>query len=507
MQSALSKLCSGKRKALTKAERKVAAKAHPAYFAWIYLRGDDGSVMTPTDFHLEWYAVVLAMLRGQIQNACIMAPKSHAKSTIFSKVIPLWLTCVVDPNLRTINGAVNATLAERFLRANRRELERNEMLIGDFGPFKPDDPEKWTQTELIVRRESTSPSPTWRAVGSGETVQGGRSDWIIGDDIADIDNSRTQHQREKLIEWVDGDLLGTLEPAGHAIFIGTAKHNDDLYCTFERRAQQPGSGWWFKRYDAIVDERTCRALWPARWSWDALMAKKAAVGTVTFNRDMRNVAVNDETSLFPMALLERAKNRDLTFTSSYGAADDETDTVTAGVDLAVVEDERQAQASDSDYTVCSVWRLMSNGRRRLLWGERRRGYDFPAQTRLCESTLRRYIRRLRVAIVEANQAQRWFASNLLLQSKGDLPIRKHVTGRGVRVDVYEGIPSLQALFEADMVELPYGDEESRKFVDVFINELHGLGVETHDDTVLSFWLNEIGIRQLDSGFGYGRAKR
>src|SRR5579884_2145001 len=44
LQSALSKLCSGKRKALTKAERKVAAKAHPAYFAWIYLRGDDGFV-------------------------------------------------------------------------------------------------------------------------------------------------------------------------------------------------------------------------------------------------------------------------------------------------------------------------------------------------------------------------------------------------------------------------------------------------------------------------------
>jgi hypothetical protein len=466
--------------------------------------------MKPTPFHLEWYDVVMRMMRGEIQNACIMAPKSHAKSTIFSKVVPLWLMCAIDPNVRVIGASVNSTLAERFLRANRRELEKNELLIEDFGPFKPEDPEKWTQTEFIIRRTSTSPSPSYRAVGSGETVQGGRSDWIFGDDIADLDNSRTQYQRDKLEEWVDGDLLGTLEPVtGHGLFVGTAKHNNDQYCRFEQRAQDPRSGWYFKRYDAIVDEEKQISLWPARWSWPALMQKKYSVaegGVITFNRDFRNIAVNDETSLFPLALLERAKNRDLTFTRTYGTNDDETDVVTAGIDLAVVEDERQAQATDSDYTVIQTWRIMPNGKRRLLWGERKRGYDFPAQTRNAEAVLRRYVRRLRIAIVEANQAQRWFASNLLLQSKGDLPIRKHVTGRGVRVDVYEGIPSLQALFEADLIELPYGDDESRRFVDVFINELHGLGVETHDDTVLAFWLNEIGVRQLDSGFGYGRAR-
>jgi hypothetical protein len=302
--------------------------------------------------------------------------------------------------------------------------------------------------------------------------------------------------------------MGTLEPdTGHGLYVGTAKNNGDMYCSIEQRAKVEGSGWFFKRYDAIVDEDKKRTLWPARWPWDALMAKKAGGigGTFAFNLDYRNIAVNDETSLFPLSLIAKAKNPDIGFTEYYGAGDGETDPVTAGLDLAIIEDERQAQQSDGDFTVITVWRKMPNGKRRLLWADRRRGYDFPQQTRLAESTLRRYST-LRIAIVEANQAQRWFASSLLLQSKGELPIKKHVTGRGVRVDVYEGIPSLQALFEADAIELPYGDDRSKAFVDIFLAELHGLGVETHDDTVMSFWLNEIGIRKLASTFTWGRAR-
>jgi len=324
LRSGLSKLYSGKLP--NKSERRLLARSHPAYFAWIYVRDDTGALIKPAPFHLEWYNVVLEMLAGKIQHACIMAPKNHAKSTIFSKVVPLWLTCVVNHNFRIINAATNQGLAERFLRANRREIERNGLLIEDFGPFKPDDPEKWTQTELIVRRTSSSPSPTWRAVGSGEKVQGGRGDFAIGDDIADMDNSRTQMQRERLVEWVDSDVMGTLEPqTGHGLFIGTAKNNGDLYCTFEQRAKVEGSGWYFKRYDAIVDEERQRTLWPARWPWPALMQKKAAITTGPFNRDYRNIAVNDETSLFPMALLNKAKNLDLCFTETYGAADGEND--------------------------------------------------------------------------------------------------------------------------------------------------------------------------------------
>jgi hypothetical protein len=232
-----------------------------------------------------------------------------------------------------------------------------------------------------------------------------------------------------------------------------------------------------------------------------LMDKKADVGSVTFNRDYRNVAVNDETAIFKMELLNAAKRPDLVMQMTCDEG-----TVTAAIDLAIIEDERQAQATDGDYTVIEVWKKTEAGRRQLLWGERRRGMGMTEQVNLAEAILRRY-RALKIAIAEANQAQRWFGSALLKQVRGSLPIQKHVTGRGVRADVYEGIPSLLALFEAFEIDLPYGDERSRAFVDVFINELHGMGVESHDDTVLTFWLNEIGIRKLTSTFTFTKGRQ
>jgi phage terminase large subunit-like protein len=517
LQELCSKLLSGGK--LTQDERRGLAR-HPAWFARLYLKNDDGDPLVPAPHHWDWYDLFLAQLRGEIRHLAIMAPKDHAKSTIFSKVIPLYLTCVPEipgavakhgPNVRIINGSVNSELAEQFFLANRNELERNELLIEDFGPFRPErtDGGKWTQSRVIVRRSSTSQSPTWRAVGTGKPVQGGRSDWVFADDISDLENSATQLQRDKVGNWFDGDLLGTLAPdepvgaGGHALVIGTAKHRDDQMHRLEKKSKEPGSGWTFRRYDAVVDEANKVTLWPMRWSWDALMAKKTDVGSVTFNRDYRNVAVNDETALFKMELLGQAFRPELTFVDSYGDKEGETDVVTAGVDLAIIEDERDAQKSDGDYTVVTVWRRMPNGARRLIWGFRRRGLGMTPQITLTESTLRRY-QALKIAIVEANQAQRWFASSLLTAAKGDLPIQKHVTGRGVRVDLYEGVPSLVALFEAGMVELPMGDEQSRAFVEILVNELHGFGVESHDDTVMSMWLNEVGIKKLNTGVSWGK---
>jgi len=443
---------------------------------------------------------MLDMFYGKVRRVVRLAPKNHAKTTWFSHVLPLWLTAV-NPDLRIIVASVNSDLAERFQRVNRRELERNEDLIQAFGDFKPVIPEKWTQSELIVNRQIKSPSPTWRAVGSEGAVQGGRADWIIGDDIADIENSTTTLQRDKLDLWVDSDLLGTLEPDGRVLLIGTAKHNDDVYHRRERRAQEDASSWDFKRDDALVDEAAKQTIWPTRWTWDALMEKKSAIGSLAFNRDYRNVAVNEETSLFPLALLRRALRPDLVMLTTY----DGPDSIVAGVDYGIVESEREAQASDRDFTVLQNWQLLPGKRFRLTWMLRYRGKGFTEQAQILTSTLQRFST-LRIAISEANQAQRWMSSEILRTSIGSLPIFPHVTTKKAHVDLFEGIPSLSALFEAGAIELPYGDAYSKSMVDVFIQELHGLSVEAHDDTVMAFYLASVGFRKLSGGVSWGVLK-
>ncbi len=57
------------------------------------------------------------------------------------------------------------------------------------------------------------------------------------------------------------------------------------------------------------------------------------------------------------------------------------------------------------------------------------------------------------------------------------------------------MPSLSILFEHGKYLLPRGDERSARLVDVLTSELVGLGVETHDDTVMALWIAECGIRK------------
>jgi hypothetical protein len=62
---------------------------------------------------------------------------------------------------------------------------------------------------------------------------------------------------------------------------------------------------------------------------------------------------------------------------------------------------------------------------------------------------------------------------------------------------------MSALFENDKITLPYGrgselrddEEDPRVVVDEFVKEHHGLGKETHDDSVMSHWVGDVWIRR------------
>ena len=63
------------------------------------------------------------------------------------------------------------------------------------------------------------------------------------------------------------------------------------------------------------------------------------------------------------------------------------------------------------------------------------------------------------------------------------------------MDVFKGVPSLSVLFENGKYRLPRGDKQSAELTDILTNELIGLGIESHDDTVMALWIAECGIRR------------
>jgi hypothetical protein len=62
---------------------------------------------------------------------------------------------------------------------------------------------------------------------------------------------------------------------------------------------------------------------------------------------------------------------------------------------------------------------------------------------------------------------------------------------------------MSSLYEFGKVVLPYGratdlradEEDARALVDELVKELHGLGTEPHDDTVMCHWISEVWVRR------------
>lgn len=134
--------------------------------------------------------------------------------------------------------------------------------------------------------------------GFNSKGRGGHPDVIILDDIIDVQVAYSTEQNEKAKERVATEILPMLSEGGRICIIGTLQREDDIYSIDFNDIEAEGIklNWFSKSYDAIVDEEKQITLFPEKWSWAALMAKKAEVvkfaGERFFNKEYRNMPVN-----------------------------------------------------------------------------------------------------------------------------------------------------------------------------------------------------------------------
>ncbi|HEQ60277.1 MAG TPA: hypothetical protein ENN74_01575, partial [Firmicutes bacterium] len=367
-------------------------------------------------------------------------------------------------------------------------------------PLKPDRPPplRWNNRQLYCRRAKNVREPSVRALSFLGSCTGLRSDLTILDDPIDSTLCLSATQRRKALDWFFSELTPILEPDGRQLVIGTRKHFDDLYSHLIH-----SSSYETLIERAIVDEEKRQVLMPEKWSYERLAQDRRELGTVVFNREKQNEVIDDSTALFRLGWLEACKEPSLSMGQPPRRSAEEEEeglVVYQGIDLAMVADRRQAQESDSDYSVILTLGVRSDGTRNVLDFYRARGLTPGELTRAIVRQARRW-RPARITI-ENNLFQRLYELELI--RKSDLPIVGHTTTRK-KADLYEGIPSLSVLFENRKILLPTGDAASREKTALLIQELHGLGVEKHDDLVMALWLANRGIPLHHEDEDYGLA--
>jgi len=413
----------------------------------------------------------------------ILAPRGHAKSTWLSIIYPIW-KIVNKRDIKIIIVSDTGDQAEMFLRAIKDELEANESLIYDFGSFyrkpKSGSPNVWKACDITVIRSSRAKEPTIVCGGTGKRIVGRRADLIIVDDPLNEENTESERQRRKTLRWFRKTLTPILNPeTGKIVVIGTRKHPEDLHSELgrNRRYRQ----FVFRALDNDIP------LWPARWPRERLLREKEEIGSLVFAQEYQNEPVSEETTYFRREWIAACTGYSARLLNHYSG----DLPVFTGWDLALVTDRTRAEERDTDYTVGITIALDSDGTRHVIDIFRERGLT-PAQI-LNVIKSRAYQFNPSLITIENNLFQSLYEQQLI--SETDLPVVGHTTGRE-KMDVYRGVPSLSVLFENGKYRLPKGDERSARLVDVLANELVGLGVEAHDDTVMALWMAECGIRKI-----------
>jgi hypothetical protein len=261
-------------------------------------------------------------------------PPRHGKTRLLTIWFCIWLLCR-NRNTTILQLSRTEDVALMFLRELAAQLVDNKDLIRMFGAFAP---EKVTKSGSLWRPNSGKLVVTGRnkeragelniqARGAGQQVQGLGFDWIIADDLADLDNSETPMARDKLQKWFDQILMSRLTPAGRVITIGTRVAPDDLYGRLALKERKRASGvklWKHVNYPAVRQEPDLPgtawndfdhgyALWPEVWALNEHDAMKlgtsgddeytsleeiyGAMGSDSFNQVYQQVPIPDERRL------------------------------------------------------------------------------------------------------------------------------------------------------------------------------------------------------------------
>jgi len=302
---------------------------------------------------------------------------------------------------------------------------------------------------------------------------------IIDDPLKEFSMSGIQ----KVTDWFYGDMIPTLHHTASLRVIGTPFSYTDIY---QQLAENPAyTVHTYPCFNALNEP-----LWPARWNYEALMARKAEVGSLMFTREYMCVPISTGTSLFNPEYLDHAKNKDLILKPLRR----EGYKYFVGVDPAI--------STDGDFNVITVIEMDEEENKSIIYVDRAKNVQFRENIQKVQMIGK--IFRPEAILFETNTFAKSFTQEL--RQVADLNIHDFNTTRRKKQEI---ILNLQMTLENRKMNFPYGNEESRRVTSVLVEELSMFaitekgkfeGIGAHDDMVMSLALANAATYQVSETF-------
>lgn len=248
-------------------------------------------------------------------QVAIAAPRNHAKSTALTFAYALGLLLFRESKHLMIISS-NESLATEFLNDIKVELQENELLMNEFGPyvFLRD-----RDTEIVIR---FSDGHKFRVIckGSNQRMRGlkwerKRPDTVLCDDLEDDEIVLNEERRDRFIRWFYGALKPIIRSGGKIRLYGTILHTASLlaktmppekgehtiHTPLRTYSADPDRPWLSVLYRAHNEDYS-EILWPEQFSAKELKrirADFAQIGLLdVYGQEYLNNPVDQNTAYF-----------------------------------------------------------------------------------------------------------------------------------------------------------------------------------------------------------------
>jgi len=239
-------------------------------------------------FHREIYSALWNVVQGKIKRLLVEAPRDFAKSTLISKIFPLYLICESDKTeMIALSRGGKVDLAKKWLDNIKRELAQNLLLKYDYNIRSNG---TWEAHHIQYKRNDGHEGQ-FIGASKGSSIRGWRPQIVFIDDPQNKDDVDSEAVLERDTNWFYEDLINCLEPDDALVFIGTRLSPISLLSGV---AELPD--WKVLTYRAYGADG--HSIWPEKWSDEALEERRREITDRRFQSEYMNEPYTSENPVF-----------------------------------------------------------------------------------------------------------------------------------------------------------------------------------------------------------------
>lgn len=209
--------------------------------------------------------------------SAVVAFRGSAKTTIMTTSFPIWaITGTLQKKFVLILSQTQQQ-ARLHLTNIKRELESNELLKEDIGPFE-EFSDEWAANSIVLKNYgarivAASTEQSIRGIKHGRY----RPDLVICDDVEDLNSVKTREGRDRTFSWLTGEVLPIGDDHTKVVIVGNLLHEDCLLMRLKQHFEEGKMNGNFLSVPLLSEDD--QIAWPGKYpDLQAVERQKQSIG-------------------------------------------------------------------------------------------------------------------------------------------------------------------------------------------------------------------------------------